>query len=108
MRFAGAAMHLALTAQTVMASEALRLGLVSQVVEGSGQEAARIAGLALAVKIAAKPSLAVMGTKRVLLHARYAWIHIHKCKIVHVLQSLIKMTIAFYHHRIACNIERLA
>ncbi|MEW5301066.1 MAG: hypothetical protein WDW36_003948 [Sanguina aurantia] len=66
----GAAMHLALTAQTVSAGEALRLGLVSRVVEGSGQEAVRSAGVALAAQMAAKPSLALLGTKRVLLHAR--------------------------------------
>ncbi|MEW5318119.1 MAG: hypothetical protein WDW38_009367 [Sanguina aurantia] len=68
----GAAMHLALTAQTVSAGEALRLGLVSRVVEGSGQEAVRSAGVALAAQMAAKPSLALLGTKRVLLHASKA------------------------------------
>jgi hypothetical protein len=89
-------MDLALTARTVGAEEARRIGLVSTVVPasvppasqqrggetgrttsdrggagGRGRGAVVEAALRLASAIAAKPQLAVQGTKRVLLQARY-------------------------------------
>ncbi|KAG2433380.1 hypothetical protein HXX76_008441 [Chlamydomonas incerta] len=81
-----AAMDLALTARTVGAAEAQRLGLVSSVAGagagtgagageaggGGGRAAVQAAALQLAAAIAAKPRLAVQGTKRVLLHSRDA------------------------------------
>ena len=80
-------MDLALTARTVGAAEAHRLGLVSSVAAppegedekaaaggggggGDGRAAVQAAALKLAAAIAAKPRLAVQGTKRVLLHSR--------------------------------------
>jgi len=51
------------------AGEAKELGLVSKVVEGGRQEVLN-AALALAKTIAEKSPVAVMGTKRLLLHAR--------------------------------------
>ncbi|KXZ43936.1 hypothetical protein GPECTOR_77g32 [Gonium pectorale] len=75
----GVAMDLALTARTVGADEAQRLGLVSSVVPlaaaapgagGGGRAAVVAAALRLAGGLATKPQLAVQGTKRVLLQAR--------------------------------------
>ncbi|GLC36442.1 hypothetical protein PLESTB_000148400 [Pleodorina starrii] len=80
----GAAMDLALTARTMGAPEAQRIGLVSTVVAasasgetdgtggggGGGRGAVVAAALRLAAALASKPQLAVQGTKRVLLHAR--------------------------------------
>ncbi|GFR52635.1 hypothetical protein Agub_g15226 [Astrephomene gubernaculifera] len=83
----GVAMDLALTARTVGAEEARRIGLVSTVVpdnnnggsgggggsgssSSNGRGAVVAAAVALAASIAAKPALAVQGTKRVLLHSR--------------------------------------
>ncbi|PNH10176.1 Delta(3,5)-Delta(2,4)-dienoyl-CoA isomerase, mitochondrial [Tetrabaena socialis] len=72
----GAAMDLALTARTVDAVEAKRMGLVSHVVAAAPDGAALqprpvvAAALQLAARLASKPLLAVQGTKRVLLHAR--------------------------------------
>ncbi|GIL87537.1 hypothetical protein Vretifemale_15582 [Volvox reticuliferus] len=81
----GVAMDLALTARTVGAAEAHRIGLVSSVVptvngastgstthgtSSSGRGAVVAAAVQLAATIASKPQLAVQGTKRVLLHSR--------------------------------------
>lgn len=86
-------MDMALTARTVTAAEAHRMGLVSAVVptttrtitgaaqapsesasgthSSNGRSAVVAAALQLAASIASKPQLAIQGTKRVLLHARY-------------------------------------
>jgi Delta3,5-Delta2,4-dienoyl-CoA isomerase len=61
--------ELAYTARAFGAAEALRLGLVSRVVDG-GREQVRDAALDVACVIAAKSPVAVAGTKRLLLHAR--------------------------------------
>ena len=66
----GAAMELALTARTFQAQEAKSLSLVSQVFPD--RQALFDAAEALAKQIASKSPLAVTGTKRVLLHTRYA------------------------------------
>ncbi|GLI63755.1 hypothetical protein VaNZ11_006828 [Volvox africanus] len=81
----GIAMDLALTARTVGAAEAHRIGLVSSVVptvkgastgstssgsSSNGRCAVIAAALQLAAAIASKPQLAAQGTKRVLLHSR--------------------------------------
>lgn len=61
----GRAMELALTARTITADEALRIGLVSEVcddVDARGMEIARM--------LAKKSPIALRGTKRVLLRAR--------------------------------------
>jgi enoyl-CoA hydratase/carnithine racemase len=63
-------MDLALTARTIGSSEALRVGLVTQVVSAPGQAAVLGEAVRLATQLAAKPPLASIGTKRVLLHTR--------------------------------------
>jgi Delta3,5-Delta2,4-dienoyl-CoA isomerase len=63
------AWELALTARTFSAIEGEKLGLVSRVVPGSRQEVIQEA-LKVARLIAAKSPVAVIGTKRVLLHSR--------------------------------------
>lgn len=71
----GRAAEWALTARIVSAAEALASGLVSevQVVAGtSGREAVEQRALAIARGLAAKPPLALRGTKRFLLQARDA------------------------------------
>jgi enoyl-CoA hydratase/carnithine racemase len=91
-----AAMDLALTARQLGAAEALRMGLVSDVIPsgrpaagagahpaGSGQQQQQLqqagcsgraavvgAAVRLAQQLEAKPALALQGTKRTLLHAR--------------------------------------
>lgn len=64
----GVASELALTARSVSGEEALRLGLVSACVADNAALATAVADVAK--QIASKPPLAVMGTKRVLRHAR--------------------------------------
>jgi delta(3,5)-delta(2,4)-dienoyl-CoA isomerase len=64
-------MDLALTARTISSSEALRIGLVTQVAAGAGRAAVLEEACRLAAQLAAKPPLASVGTKRVLLHTRY-------------------------------------
>lgn len=61
--------ELAYSTRPFSAAEAKELGLVSKVVEGGRQEVLN-ATLELAKKIAEKSPVAVMGTKRLLLHAR--------------------------------------
>ena len=61
--------ELAFTARNFSAAEAERCGLVSRVVPGRREEVVR-AALELAGEIAGKSPVAVVGTKRVLLHAR--------------------------------------
>jgi len=61
--------ELAYSARTFSAAEAKELGLVSKVVEG-GRQGVLDAALELARSIAEKSPVAVMGTKRLLLHAR--------------------------------------
>lgn len=61
--------ELAFSARDFSAEDALRLGLVSRVVKGGREEVVR-AALELAREIAKKSPVAVVGTKRVLLHAR--------------------------------------
>ncbi|CAI7886528.1 unnamed protein product [Closterium sp. NIES-54] len=64
----GNAMNLALTAQTINAEEALRLGLVQGVFPSQRELIAHVQSVA--EEIAAKSPLAVVGTKAVLRHAR--------------------------------------
>ncbi|CAG9461975.1 unnamed protein product [Pedinophyceae sp. YPF-701] len=68
----GNARELALTCRTIDAAEALRIGLVSEVVRADGVQPQRLHArcLDLARQIAAKPRSATEGTKRALLHAR--------------------------------------
>ena len=61
--------ELAYSTRPFSATEAKELGLVSKVVEGGRQEVLN-AVLELAKNIAGKSPVAVMGTKRLLLHAR--------------------------------------
>ncbi|KZT24289.1 ClpP/crotonase [Neolentinus lepideus HHB14362 ss-1] len=61
--------ELAYTARNFSAAEALQLGLLSKVVDG-GKEEVVSAALSLAKVVAAKSPVAVIGTKRLLLHAR--------------------------------------
>ncbi|CAE6512132.1 unnamed protein product [Rhizoctonia solani] len=61
--------ELAFTAQEFGPAEAARLGMISRVVEGGRDEVVG-AALELAKTIAAKSPVAVVGTKRFLLHAR--------------------------------------
>ena len=61
--------ELAYSALSFSAAEAKELGLVSKVVEGGRQEVLN-AALELAGTIAEKSPVAVMGTKRLLIHAR--------------------------------------
>ncbi|EPQ61372.1 ClpP/crotonase [Gloeophyllum trabeum ATCC 11539] len=61
--------ELALTARTFSAPEALALGLLSRVVDG-GRDAVIRAAIDLAQEIAGKSPVAVVGTKRLMLHAR--------------------------------------
>ncbi|EIN13100.1 ClpP/crotonase [Punctularia strigosozonata HHB-11173 SS5] len=61
--------ELAYTARSFNADEALRLGLVSKVVDGDYVQV-RKAALEVAKVIASKSPVAVMGTKKLLLHAR--------------------------------------
>ncbi|CAE6447956.1 unnamed protein product [Rhizoctonia solani] len=61
--------ELAFTAREFGPAEAIQLGMVSRVVEGERDEVVG-AALELAKTIAAKSPVAVMGTKRFLLHAR--------------------------------------
>lgn len=63
------AWELALTARTFSAAEGEKLGLVSRVVPGSRQEVVQEA-FKVARLIVAKSPVAVLGTKRVLLHSR--------------------------------------
>ena len=63
-------MHeLAYSAQPFSASEALRLGLVSKVVNGGQSEVVKEA-VKLAQLVASKSPVAVAGTKRLLHHAK--------------------------------------
>ena len=64
----GAAAELALTARVLPAAEAVHLGLVTRCY--SNHQELLDGVLATARVLAAKPQLAVRGTKRVLLHAR--------------------------------------
>ncbi|TFK48110.1 ClpP/crotonase [Heliocybe sulcata] len=66
---ASLAHELAFTGRDFSASEALQLGLLSKVVPG-GREEVTNAALELATQIAQKSPVAVVGTKRLLLHAR--------------------------------------
>jgi delta(3,5)-delta(2,4)-dienoyl-CoA isomerase len=61
--------ELAYTARSFSSDEALRLGLVSRIVEG-GMDAVVGAALHLAKEIALKSPVAVSGTKHLLLHSR--------------------------------------
>lgn len=61
----GRAMELALTARTITADEALRIGLVSEVCDDVDAR-----GMELARALAKKSPIALRGTKRVLLRAR--------------------------------------
>lgn len=61
--------ELAFTSRNFNATEAEKLGLVSKVVEGSRTEVLK-AALETAKFIATKSPIAVLGTKRVLQHAR--------------------------------------
>lgn len=61
--------ELAYSARPFSAAEAKELGLISKVVGGGRQEVLD-AALELAKSIAAKSPVAVLGTKRLLLHAR--------------------------------------
>ena len=61
--------ELAYSTRLFSAAEAKELGLVSKVVKGGRQEVLN-AALELAKSIAEKSPVAVMGTKRLLLHAR--------------------------------------
>ncbi|KAF9644685.1 ClpP/crotonase [Thelephora ganbajun] len=61
--------ELAYSTRPFSAAEAKELGLVSKVVEGGRQEVLNVA-LELAKNIAEKSPVAVVGTKRLLLHAR--------------------------------------
>ncbi|EJF58499.1 ClpP/crotonase [Dichomitus squalens] len=63
------ASELAFTARPFDASEALTLGLVSRVVNGGRDEVVK-AALETATLIAEKSPIAVLGTKKLLLHAR--------------------------------------
>ncbi|KAI1787635.1 ClpP/crotonase [Ganoderma leucocontextum] len=63
------ASELAFTARLFSAAEALTVGLVSRVVDGGRDEVVK-AALETAALIAEKPPVAVLGTKRLLLHAR--------------------------------------
>ncbi|KAG1665779.1 hypothetical protein FOA52_002874 [Chlamydomonas sp. UWO 241] len=65
----GLAQDLALTARTIGAERALQIGLVTEVVPG-GRDALLQAACRFASALASKPPLALVGTKRVLLHAR--------------------------------------
>ncbi|KAL6763521.1 delta3,5-delta2,4-dienoyl-CoA isomerase [Haematococcus lacustris] len=65
----GAASDLAITARTIGCEEALRLGLVTQVL-GSSREELVSGAMQLAQQVAAKSPLALVGTKRVLRHTR--------------------------------------
>ena len=61
--------ELAFTARPFSATEAERLGLVSKVIEGSRKEVIN-AALEVAKVIASTSPIAVVGTKRMLQHAR--------------------------------------
>ena len=61
--------ELAYSARSFGAAEAEKMGLVSKVVQGSRAEVVK-AALDTAKVIASKSPIAVLGTKRVLLHAR--------------------------------------
>ena len=61
--------ELALTARDFSAAESEKLGLVSRVIPGSRNEVIEEA-LKVAKQIAANSPIAVVGTKRVLLHSR--------------------------------------
>jgi enoyl-CoA hydratase/carnithine racemase len=63
-------LELALTAREVVGDEALRLGLVSRCLPD--QAALMEAVQQVAAGLALKPSLALVGTKRVMLHSRCA------------------------------------
>ncbi|PIL30049.1 hypothetical protein GSI_07961 [Ganoderma sinense ZZ0214-1] len=63
------AAELAFTAREFSAAEALTVGLVSRVVDGGRDEVVK-AALETAALIAQKPPIAVLGTKKILLHAR--------------------------------------
>ena len=76
------ASELALTARNFSAAEALTVGLVSRVVEGGRVEVVK-AALETAALIAQKPPIAVLGTKKILLHARD-----HTCVVSCVVSEL--------------------
>lgn len=61
--------ELAYTSRNFSAAEAKEIGLVSRIVEGGREEVIK-AALETAKVIAAKSPIAVVGTKRVLLHSR--------------------------------------
>ena len=78
--------ELAFSARDFSAEDALRVGLVSRVVKGGRAEVVQ-AALGLAGEIARKSPIAVLGTKRVLLHARD-----HSCVLVQVIVRSGKLT----------------
>mmetsp|Transcript_7412 Transcript_7412/g.19777 ORF Transcript_7412/g.19777 Transcript_7412/m.19777 type:complete len:291 (+) Transcript_7412:2060-2932(+) len=65
----GATADLALTARTISSAEALSLGLVTQVI-GDDNATLTAGALKLAKSLASKSPLAMVGTKRTLLHKR--------------------------------------
>lgn len=68
--------ELAFTARNFTAAEAEKIGLVSKVVEGGRVEVVK-AALDTARVIASKSPIAVLGTKRVLLHSRdHRYVHL--------------------------------
>lgn len=72
--------ELAYSSRDFSASEAERMGLVSRVVKG-GKDEVRAAALETARQIAQKSPIAVLGTKRVLQHARD---HTYVCFVYHL------------------------
>lgn len=66
----GHAMDLSLTARTIGADEALRIGLVTQIIKASDAQSLLQGAVSIAVNLAKKPRLAVMGTKRMLVQSR--------------------------------------
>lgn len=67
---AGRTAELALTARTFHGPEAAAMGLVAQCAAHGGRDAALQSATAIATAIASKSPVAVMATKRVLLHKR--------------------------------------
>ena len=61
--------ELAYTSRSFSAAEAKEIGLISRIVEGGREEVIK-AALETAKVIASKSPIAVVGTKRVLLHSR--------------------------------------
>jgi enoyl-CoA hydratase/carnithine racemase len=66
----GHAMDLSLTARTIDAEEALRIGLVTRIIKGSDAKDLLQGAISIAVDLAKKPRLALMGTKRLLVRSR--------------------------------------